>query len=215
MSLGAPRLGVGRGTGCFSTCLQIPSCQHLVTEAWCPVPSWLGLQRPAQAGISALMGHNPREGIASAPLLWPELGSTRGGSCQGSVAAIAFCPVPSCAGMCETPEPCLPSLWDPPQAGSVLQSSGATRTPQKHPECLQPHPIVGTTPCPWLLPWTSSPGLCPAGRTWCLSQVLCYFFIFFSPARTGKPQSGFQFGCNCAVIFPPGSGFTHAWGLCE
>lgn len=37
-------------------------------RAWCPVPSWLGLQPPAHPGISALMGCTPREGIASGPL---------------------------------------------------------------------------------------------------------------------------------------------------
>lgn len=82
--------------------------------------------------------------------LWPELGSTRDTSCQGSMAAVRSHPIPSYFGTYRGvwhPKPLCPSVWDPHQAGSALQSSGAIRTPQKHPECHQPHPMVGTALC--------------------------------------------------------------------
>lgn len=210
--LGAPRLRLACGTGCFSTCLQIPSCQPPVTGLGVLFPpgwafSLLLIQgflhlwdAPQERELPQVLSHDQGcilpglhdcSKIPSHPkLFWDMLG------CVGSQTPVS------------------PVCGIPPRLAVLCRGRVPLRTPQKHPECHQPHPIVGTTPCPWILPQTSSPGLCPAGRSWCLWRYFVIFSAFF-PSRAGKPRSGFQFGCNCAVISPPGSGFTHDRGLCE
>lgn len=54
------------------------------------------------------------------------------------MTAVKSNPIPSQAvlghaGMRGIADPCFPSLWDPPQAGSALQRSGASKDPTKAP----------------------------------------------------------------------------------